>query len=136
MKKLLGWAVAAALAYYGFQFYQTHLAFDHPLAGKWKSDKAKSMKAFYQVGVTERQEAALLRTLGKMEVTIKKNLWVSTFEGETERESFEIVAEDDGCYSLQFARSKELQEVCVHGDELHLPPGDFKGAREVMTRQR
>jgi len=60
------------VAYFGYDYYQNNIAFDHPIAGSWISDRDKSMKYWYKKGVTAEQEAFLKNVLGKMTIDVRK----------------------------------------------------------------
>ena len=130
--KILKLLLVLAVAYVGWQYYQNNVASSHPLIGTWKSDRDKSMKFYYRQGVTAQQEAALKKILGHMELTFTKQHVITVFNGETDRETYTIVREENGCYQIETPRVQN--KPCIKGNELHMPASMVKGATEVFVR--
>ncbi|MEM9056857.1 MAG: hypothetical protein AAGD86_05230, partial [Pseudomonadota bacterium] len=99
--------------------------------GTWKSDRDKSMRAVYRVGVTAKQEAVLKELFGDLELTFEAKEIVTTFKGKTERTRYTIVSENGDCYRIRAAG--EVSEACLRDGDLHME-SSFKGADEVFVK--
>lgn len=132
--KLFLIAVAVFLAY---KYYQDNLAFNHPLAGKWKSHKEKTLAQYYQAGIDEAQEKKLKSTLGRKIISINRVSWASDLDGKLHIASYGIESERDGCYVIAYSVGPKA-EACIKADEMTLTtlPKSRGQAAEIYVRPK
>lgn len=122
-------AVGAA----GYYFYVRD-----PLVGEWQSDAALTMSELESANVSAFAKQRLAKVFGRMRLEITETEWNSTFDGVTQRGSYEVLSSDGDCFDIEFTASdanavKQRTTVCLEDGNLHIPMKQVD-ASEVFRR--